>query len=55
MDSKESDPTWFFNLDASYYPPILSKAGIKNMLPSSWVYPSIQAPLDTSGGLVKRV
>lgn len=33
MDSKESDPIWFFNLDASYHPPALPKAGIKICCP----------------------
>lgn len=35
MDSKESDPIWFFNLDASHYPPALSKAGIKISCPQA--------------------
>lgn len=35
MDSKESDPICFFNLDASHYPPALSKAGIKICCPQA--------------------
>lgn len=53
MASKESDSILFFNLGSSYYLPILSKAAIKNRLPSNCVFPIIQAHPVVSVGLVK--